>query len=188
MSEEERVRIADLWRERKSIRTIAGELNRSPSTISREIRRNGNPNVRPNHPVHYRPFAAHRRARARRPRPKPRRIDRCPELREFVQARLDEKWSPEQPAVPDSPRKYESFTNKGVGYRWNDGKGNGIRIDKGNLNNSQTYQQVDHVVINSGGKVLGRDGKPLAGSIKQNAYEAHIPVTEWLKWKEWNRP
>ncbi|MFF2809615.1 pre-toxin TG domain-containing protein [Streptomyces sp. NPDC058000] len=66
--------------------------------------------------------------------------------------------------VPDSLRKYESFTNKGVGYRWNDAKGNGIRIDKGNLNNSQPYQQVDHVVINSGGKVLGRDGKPLAAS------------------------
>lgn len=112
LSEEERVRIADLWRERKPIRTIAGELKRSPSTISREIRRNGNPNVRPNHPAHYRPFAAHRRALARRTRPKPRRIDRCPELREFVQARLDEKWSPEQIAnilrrdFPDRPEMH----------------------------------------------------------------------------------
>ncbi len=90
--------------------------------------------------------------------------------------------------VPGSLKKYESVTNKGVGYHWNSPKGDGIRIDKGNLNNSQIYQQVDHVVVNSGGKVIGRDGKPISGSIKQNAYEAHIPLTDWLKWKEWNRP
>ncbi|WP_442810342.1 IS30 family transposase [Streptomyces sp. NBC_01474] len=112
LSEEERVRIADLRRERKSIRAIAGELNRSPSTISREIRRNGNPDSRPKHPVHYRPFAAHRRAQARLPRPKPRKIDRCPELRDFIQTRLDEKWSPEQIAhilrrdFPDRPEMH----------------------------------------------------------------------------------
>jgi transposase, IS30 family len=112
LSEEERVRIADLRRERKSIRAIAGELNRSPSTISREIRRNGNPDTRPNRPAHYRPFTAHRRAQARLPRPKPRKIDRCPELRAFIQARLDEKWSPEQIAhilrrdFPDRPEMH----------------------------------------------------------------------------------
>ncbi|MET9018246.1 RHS repeat-associated core domain-containing protein [Streptomyces olivaceoviridis] len=79
-------------------------------------------------------------------------------------------------------------TKKGVGWRWNDGKGNGVRIDEGNLNNSQVYQQVDHVVINSGGKILGRDGRPIEGDIKSNAYEAHIPLEEWLKWKSWNSP
>ncbi|MEU6285231.1 RHS repeat-associated core domain-containing protein, partial [Streptomyces sp. NPDC047028] len=79
-------------------------------------------------------------------------------------------------------------TKKGIGWRWNDGKGNGIRIDQGNLNNSQKYQQVDHVVINSGGRILGRDGKPIEGDIKTNAYEAHIPLTDWLKWKSWNSP
>ncbi|WP_443034306.1 helix-turn-helix domain-containing protein [Streptomyces sp. BE147] len=47
LSEEERVLIADLRREGKSIRAIAGELNRSPSTISREICRNGSPDTRP---------------------------------------------------------------------------------------------------------------------------------------------
>ncbi|WP_129297753.1 pre-toxin TG domain-containing protein [Streptomyces lydicus] len=90
--------------------------------------------------------------------------------------------------VPDSLKGYETFNNKGVGYRWNDGKGNGVRIDKGETSNSQVYQQVDHVVINSGGKIIGRSGKPIAGSIKENAREAHIPVTEWIKWKEWNKP
>ncbi|MFI2371170.1 transposase [Streptomyces sp. NPDC018833] len=96
LSEAERIRIADLRREKRSIRSIAAELGRSPSTISREIRRNCNSSVRPSHPSYYRPFAAHKRAETRRARPKPRRIETCPELRDLIQARLGEKWSPEQ--------------------------------------------------------------------------------------------
>ncbi|GGS35761.1 hypothetical protein GCM10010253_06910 [Streptomyces badius] len=38
---DERIHIADRFREKASIRAIAAELGRSPSTISREIRRNG---------------------------------------------------------------------------------------------------------------------------------------------------
>ncbi|GAA3155953.1 hypothetical protein GCM10010521_49830 [Streptomyces rameus] len=41
LGEHERVHIADRLREKASLRTIAAELGRSPSTISREIRRNG---------------------------------------------------------------------------------------------------------------------------------------------------
>ena len=33
--------------------------------------------------------------------------------------------------------------NSGVGYRWNDGKGNGVRIDKGNPGVSSSTQQVE---------------------------------------------
>ncbi|MFB1046766.1 pre-toxin TG domain-containing protein [Streptomyces chrestomyceticus] len=90
--------------------------------------------------------------------------------------------------VPSHLKPFEKATNKGVGYRWNNGKGDGVRIDKGNPNNSQVIQQEDHVVINSGGKVIGRNGKPLDGSIKTNPEQAHIPLSEWLKWKEWNKP
>ncbi|MBG0823612.1 helix-turn-helix domain-containing protein [Planomonospora sp. ID91781] len=90
------MRIADLRREKRSVRSIAAELGRSPSTISREIRRNCNSNVKPSHPSYYRPFAAQKRAEMRRPRPKPRRIDQCEVLRDFIQARLEERWSPEQ--------------------------------------------------------------------------------------------
>jgi IS30 family transposase len=96
LSEEERIRIADLRREGESIRSIAAALGRSPSTVSREIRRNCNPDLDPDHPAYYRPFAAQKRAESRRPRPKKRRIETCIELQAFVQARLDEKWSPEQ--------------------------------------------------------------------------------------------
>ncbi|MEU2496540.1 IS30 family transposase [Streptomyces sp. NPDC007883] len=114
LSEEERIRIADLRREKKSVRSIAAALGRSPSTVSREIRRNCNPAVGPAHASYYRPFAAQKRAESRRPRPKTRRLETCPELQAFVQVHLDEKWSPEQIAnilrrkFPDRPEMYVS--------------------------------------------------------------------------------
>ncbi|GAA3911015.1 IS30 family transposase [Streptomyces sp. NPDC003631] len=91
LREDERIYIADRLREKVTVRAIAGELGRSPSTISREVRRN-------RHPTNgqYRPFAAQARADARRPRPKPGKIKQNPELRAFVQDRLDLRWSPEQ--------------------------------------------------------------------------------------------
>jgi IS30 family transposase len=91
LSESERIHIADRLREKAAVRAIAAELGRSPSTISREIRRNG-------HPVNgqYRPHAAQARADARRPRPKPTKIGQNAELRDFIQDRLNKKWSPEQ--------------------------------------------------------------------------------------------
>ncbi|WP_456291409.1 helix-turn-helix domain-containing protein [Rhodococcus erythropolis] len=39
LSEDERIQVADLRREQLSIRQIAAQLNRSPSMISRELRR-----------------------------------------------------------------------------------------------------------------------------------------------------
>ncbi|GAA2127201.1 WXG100-like domain-containing protein [Actinomadura napierensis] len=79
---------------------------------------------------------------------------------------------------------------KGVGYRWTDPQnpGNGIRIDEGDPSNPQPAQRVDHVVVRVGGKVIGRDGQPLEGSIKQNWEQAHIPLSEWLKWGSWRSP
>ena len=57
LSESERVAIADSLVARRSIRSIAAEIGPSPSTVSREIRRN-------RHPVTHRyvPYAAQRRA------------------------------------------------------------------------------------------------------------------------------
>ncbi len=94
LSEIERVHIADRIREMASIRVIAAELGRSPSTISREVRRNRSP-LRGSSYV-YRPYAAQRRAEARRPRPKPRKLETNPELRHFVRSHLGVWWSPEQ--------------------------------------------------------------------------------------------
>jgi IS30 family transposase len=94
LCETDRIHIADRLREKASIRAIATELGRSPSTVSREIRRNGT--IDPRGRRHYRPHAAQSRAEARRPRPKPGKIARNPELRRFIQDRLTIRWSPEQ--------------------------------------------------------------------------------------------
>ncbi|MFC0027954.1 RHS repeat-associated core domain-containing protein [Micromonospora chaiyaphumensis] len=79
---------------------------------------------------------------------------------------------------------------KGVGTRWQDPKnqGNGVRIDQGNPNSPSPSQQVDHVVVRSNGKVIGRDGKPITGAINEDPTNAHIPLSEWQKWSSWNHP
>ncbi|WP_432028187.1 hypothetical protein [Streptomyces sp. 1222.5] len=108
------------------------------------------------------------------------------------EVKMIDGWMPETvlDKIPDGfgPMKP---TKKGVGYRFPGPKQDGIRIDKGNLNNSQEFQQVDHVVINSGGRIIGRDGKPVKGAIdlhEHNSYMAHIPLEDWLKWEKWNTP
>src|SRR3954470_10934400 len=57
LSVEERIEIADLHRARLGVREIARRLGRSPSTISRELRRNAHSGS-----GDYRPGAAQRRA------------------------------------------------------------------------------------------------------------------------------
>ncbi|MFD8275945.1 IS30 family transposase [Streptomyces flaveolus] len=94
LREADRVHIADRLLEKATIRTIAAELGRSPSTISREVRRNGTA-LADGH-WHYRPYTAQRRADARRPRPKTGKIGQNPELHDFIQSHLALRWSPEQ--------------------------------------------------------------------------------------------
>jgi IS30 family transposase len=89
--EADRIVIADRLREKASLRAIAAELGRAPSTISREVRRNVHPPS-----GHYRPHAAQARAEARRPRPKVGKIAQNGDLRDFIQDRLARRWSPEQ--------------------------------------------------------------------------------------------
>jgi IS30 family transposase len=85
-----------------SARTIAARLGRSPSTISREIARNGGRRK-------YRPSTAERATWARATRPKPSKLALNPRLREQVVEGLKLQWSPEQIAgwlcaeFPDDP-------------------------------------------------------------------------------------
>lgn len=88
LQEPDRVHIADSLRAGACIRTIAGELGRAPSAISREVRRNRHPT---NH--QYRPHAAQARADARRPRPKPGKIGRNPQLQAVIAGHLALRWS-----------------------------------------------------------------------------------------------
>ena len=89
--EDERVRIADLRRAGAGVRAIAEQTGRSPSTISRELRRN-----RYLGSGQYRPFTAHKLAAQRRARRRAGKIARDEVLRQFVACRLAKRWSPEQ--------------------------------------------------------------------------------------------
>jgi IS30 family transposase len=72
-----------------SIRSIAGSLGRAPSTVSREINRNGGPK-------RYRAAAADKRAWAEGLRPKRCKLAQHPCLRLAVERKLKHNWAPEQ--------------------------------------------------------------------------------------------
>lgn len=88
---EERVTIKVLRMERHSKRAIARAINRSVSTVTRELRRNVNP-----HTKHYSVEEAQRKARLRRKRLcKPCKMDDAA-IAGYVKAHLSEDWSPQQ--------------------------------------------------------------------------------------------
>ena len=72
-----------------SLRSIARRLKRSPSTISREVKRNYGRD-------RYRPSSAERRAWKCARRPKPRKLHTNGCLRRLVAKRLKQDWSPQQ--------------------------------------------------------------------------------------------
>jgi transposase, IS30 family len=74
----------------ETIRLIARRLGRSPSTISRELRRNAERDGG------YRATTAHARAYVRASRPKPAKLQTNLALREIVQDDLRRRFSPEQ--------------------------------------------------------------------------------------------
>lgn len=92
LSEHERVRIADLLAAKMTVRAIAVELGRAPSTISREICRNRGRDGA------YRPHHAEQAARLRACKPRKRRIATDTVLAETVSDLLAKRWSPEQVA------------------------------------------------------------------------------------------
>jgi IS30 family transposase len=85
---EERCEIARLRTEGKSIRQIAAALDRAPSTVAREMRRNGS------RQSGYRPGYAEEQSRARRWTGS--KLDRDEALRKMVLGALAWGWSPEQ--------------------------------------------------------------------------------------------
>ena len=91
----------------KSIRQIAEELGRASSTISREIRKNKGSSK-------YRAMDAHDRSQRARTRPQRLKLQKNPVLRNYVTARLNRYWSPEQIAgrlrldYPDNTRMHIS--------------------------------------------------------------------------------
>jgi transposase, IS30 family len=90
LSLEDRCHITRLQADGKSIRQIAAALDRPPSTISRELKRNRGAQLG------YKPSYAQERTRARRWAGS--RLEREPDLRRAVLERLESGWSPEQVA------------------------------------------------------------------------------------------
>lgn len=85
---EERCEISRLCAEGASLRQIAATLDRSPSSISRELKRNRGQQIG------YKPAHAQERAKARRW--KGSKLDRNDSLRQEVLNLLSRGWSPEQ--------------------------------------------------------------------------------------------
>jgi len=94
LSLDERLRIADLRLAGGGVRAIATALGRSPSTVSREVARNG-PQSGARGQGQYAPYSAQKRAELRGRRPKVSKFEN-PELASLVQEKLCVKWSPEQ--------------------------------------------------------------------------------------------
>jgi len=86
----ERELLADLVRQGLSMRQIASQMQRSPSTISRELKRNTAWSRG------YLPHTARRRSAARRRRPHREKLLANEELRGAIAAMLVEDWLPEQ--------------------------------------------------------------------------------------------
>ena len=89
LSMEEREEISRGLSSGKSLREIARQLDRSPSTICREVGRNRGHE-------RYRATEADRRALREARRPKAAKLSQCPRLQAVVEAKLDLKWSPLQ--------------------------------------------------------------------------------------------
>lgn len=87
LAEREEIRVA--LSSKMSLRAIARLLNRSPSTISREIARNRGRR-------YYKAVDADNRARRMAKRPKLGTLELNSELRQLVMSKLELKWSPEQ--------------------------------------------------------------------------------------------
>jgi transposase, IS30 family len=92
LSPAERITIADLLRAGLSIRAIAAELGRAPSTVSREVRRNRDERRG------YLPHTAQQIARVRSARRRRRRVVTDPVLGQAMTQILAIRWSPEQAA------------------------------------------------------------------------------------------
>jgi IS30 family transposase len=94
LSLRERIEIYRLHADGKSLRSIAGVLERSASTVSRELRRNSKASKQ--WTGGYDPQRAQQLTSRRHARGRAHKLERQPELREKVLQHLAAGWSPEQ--------------------------------------------------------------------------------------------
>ena len=115
LSMEERETLSQMWAAGHSRKVIAERLGRDKSTISRELKRNGQKDGR------YLAVAAQERAAVRRrERPLIRKLQR-PELNAAVRSRLTQEWSPDQIAgrlAHDHPDDQRFHVQPQTIYSW----------------------------------------------------------------------
>lgn len=108
---QEREEISRRLAQGHTLRAIGRQLRRAPSTISREVERNGGR-------ARYRAAPAERRAWRQARRPKPCRLGQQPRLRRTVATQLAQQWSPQQiagwlrqtfPSDPDMQVSHETI-------------------------------------------------------------------------------
>lgn len=131
LSYEERFTIEKLWASNVGVREIATFLGRSPNTVSRELGRNMVKGV-------YSAKKAHKKVKARRWRAKRQclKVAMNSFLMNFVEAKLEKKWTPkqisgylrEELSINCSPKAiYKFIEHRGLEYRlfwrWNKKKG-----------------------------------------------------------------
>lgn len=117
LTHKEREIVAQMHHDRQKRCEIAERLNRHPSTISRELRRNGSSRG-------YSALAAQTKADMRRRQPRVRKLDQL-ETRRYVQQRLRQRWSPDQIARRsrrDFPRDRRRQLSHQTIYTWLDGE------------------------------------------------------------------
>lgn len=88
LTESERDLIGILWAQGRPVRAISRALKRSPSSISREIRRNSQGKI-------YIPRWAQKQAKDRRSQAGQRPRLKDPTIRAYVEIKLKQRWSPE---------------------------------------------------------------------------------------------
>jgi transposase, IS30 family len=113
LTHKEREIVAQMHHDRRKQGEIADRLGRAPSTISRELRRNGSSRG-------YSALAAQTKANARRRQPRVRKLDE-PDTRRYVQERLRQRWSPDQIARRsrlDFPRDRKRQLSHQTIYAW----------------------------------------------------------------------
>lgn len=115
LTREERDEISILTKKGYSCRAIAQALGRSPNTVSYERRHNSVRGI-------YDPHKAHRKARAKKKKRRfnYRKIEKYPELKAFIVAKLKVAWNPDEIAGYLKAHKDEHpwYVSKTAIYTW----------------------------------------------------------------------
>ncbi|MFD8197496.1 transposase [Streptomyces wuyuanensis] len=90
LTQDDRIMIAEGLLASRTAVQIAEDIDMHPSTVYREISRGRGPDGR------YNPWWSHNQAVLRRARPKPEKLRASPALRDVVNDKLKERWSPQQ--------------------------------------------------------------------------------------------